>query len=88
MNDKAKPARYEIHVLGLPGDSLLDAFPELRARHRAHETVLEGDVPDQAALHGVIGRIEALGLELLEVRRVRPRAARSSSAATIRRSSQ
>jgi hypothetical protein len=28
---------------------------------------------DQAALHGVLARIEALGLELLEVRRPRSR---------------
>jgi hypothetical protein len=34
------------------------------------DTLLRGDVPDQAALHGVLAQIEALGLELLEVRRV------------------
>ena len=34
------------------------------------ETVLHGDIADQAALHGVIDRIQALGLELIEVRRL------------------
>jgi hypothetical protein len=34
------------------------------------ETVLTGPVEDQAALHGLLRRIEALGLELLEVRRL------------------
>ncbi|HZA78569.1 MAG TPA: hypothetical protein VE623_19490, partial [Acidimicrobiales bacterium] len=34
------------------------------------ETVLVGPVEDQAALHGLIRRIEALGLELIEVRRL------------------
>ena len=33
------------------------------------DTVLIGALPDQAALHGVLAEIEALGLELLEVRR-------------------
>jgi hypothetical protein len=31
--------------------------------------VLSGPVEDQAALHGLLRRIESLGLELLEVRR-------------------
>jgi hypothetical protein len=31
--------------------------------------VLTGPLADQAALYGVLGQIEALGLELLEVRR-------------------
>ena len=33
-------------------------------------TVLSGTVVDQAALHGLLQRIEALGLELVEVRRL------------------
>jgi hypothetical protein len=71
MEDQAKPARYAIHVRGHLSDGLLAAFPELHARMRNGETVLTGALPDQAALHGVISRIEALGLELLEVRRGR-----------------
>jgi hypothetical protein len=31
--------------------------------------VLRGEVADRAALYGVLERIEALGLELLDVRR-------------------
>jgi hypothetical protein len=34
------------------------------------ETVLHGELVDQAALHGVIDRVQALGLELVEVRRL------------------
>ena len=34
--------------------------------------MLAGPLPDQAALYGVLARIEALGLELLEVRRESP----------------
>jgi hypothetical protein len=34
--------------------------------------VLTGPLPDRAALYGVLVQIEALGLELLEVRRLPP----------------
>jgi hypothetical protein len=34
--------------------------------------VLTGPLPDRAALHGVLAEIEALGLELLDVRRLPP----------------
>jgi monoterpene epsilon-lactone hydrolase len=74
MDDNRTKTKYEIRVRGLLSDRLLSAFPEMHARVRDHETVLTGDLPDQSALHGVLGRIEALGLELIEVRRARPRA--------------
>jgi hypothetical protein len=80
MNDEQKPTRYEVHLRGVLSDAMVDAFPELRARRSDHETVLVGALPDQAALHGVIGRIEALGLELLEVRRVGSRDAEPADA--------
>ena len=33
-------------------------------------TAIQGWLPDQAALYGVLARIRQLGLELLEVRRL------------------
>ncbi len=69
MNNDATTTRFEIRVRGLLSERLLSAFPEMHARARNGETVLAGSLPDQSALHGVLGRIEALGLELLEVRR-------------------
>lgn len=73
MDDNRKTTNYEIRIRGLLSDRLLSAFPEMHARMRDHETVLTGALPDQSSLHGVLGRIEALGLELLEVRRPRAR---------------
>jgi hypothetical protein len=35
------------------------------------ETVLTGLLEDRSAVFGVLGQIEALGLELLELRRIR-----------------
>ena len=72
MDDSRTTTQYYIRVQGLLSDRLLSAFPEMHARSRDHETVLTGELPDQSALHGVLGRIEALGLELLEVRRAKP----------------
>jgi hypothetical protein len=39
---------------------------------RAGETLLMGSLEDRSALYGVLAQIEALGLELIEVRRVGP----------------
>lgn len=69
MQHVVRPAHYQIRVRGLLGETLLTAFPDLRAEARAGETVLSGPLPDQAALHGVLAQIDALGLELLGVAR-------------------
>jgi hypothetical protein len=63
------PVRYEIRIAGVLGDNLLGAFPDFDAESGDRETALLGALPDQAALHGVLAQIEALGLVLLEVRR-------------------
>ena len=75
MDENGKTTQYEIRVGGLLSERLASAFPELHARIRDHDTILSGDLRDQSALHGVLGRIEALGLELLEVRRPRTKPA-------------
>jgi hypothetical protein len=61
---------YEIRVRGHLGERMRRAFPGLRAETRGQDTLLRGAVTDQAALHGVLAQIEALGLELLEVRQL------------------
>jgi hypothetical protein len=66
----ASKGSYEICVGGRLGDTIRSAFPELRARPSGRDTVLSGVFADQAALYGVLAQLEALGLELLEVRRV------------------
>ena len=59
--------RYQITVAGRLSDTLVAAFDGLSASPSAAGTVLCGDIPDQAALFGVLERIESLGLELLAV---------------------
>jgi hypothetical protein len=59
---------YQVRVRGQLSEMMLGAFPDLRAQVLGSETVLAGEL-DQSALFGVLYRVEALGLELLEVRR-------------------
>jgi hypothetical protein len=61
---------YEIRVAGgLPPEALLD-FERLTAAQPV-ETVLYGPLPDQAALYGLLARLETFGVQVLEVRRRR-----------------
>jgi hypothetical protein len=60
--------RFEIRVRGHLGPMLLEAFPMLTAHMQGADTVLSGSLPDQAALYGVLHQVEALALELIEVR--------------------
>jgi hypothetical protein len=61
---------YEIRIKGRLSDSLLAAFEGLSATVEPVETVLHGPVPDQSSLHGLLDRIQSLGLELVEIRRL------------------
>jgi hypothetical protein len=54
---------YEIRVAGvLPPEALLD-FDRL--------TASVGQIRDQAALQGLLARLEAFGIQVLEIRRLR-----------------
>jgi hypothetical protein len=66
-------ARYLIRIKGHLGAMLLSAFPAMAWKRQGAETVLTGML-DRPALHGVLAEIEALGLDLLEVRQLAPEA--------------
>jgi hypothetical protein len=61
---------YEIRVKGSLGETTRCAFEEFTAAVRPAETVMRGEIRDQAELHAVLGRLQSLGLELIEVRRL------------------
>ena len=67
--------RYEIRIRGRLGPTVLAAFDDLDAKTDGHDTVLRG-IADQSALYGVLAQAQALGLELLGVRRLAPAAGR------------
>jgi hypothetical protein len=63
---------YSIRIRGHLGATSLAAFPEMEAQHRGHDCILTGVLCDQSALFGVVAQIEALGLELVEIRQLIP----------------
>jgi hypothetical protein len=64
------PGLYTIRVKGRLGATALSAFPTMVCELEDSETVLTGLIEDRSALFGVLEQIEALGLELLELRQV------------------
>ena len=57
---------YEIRVVGvLPPEALLD-FERLSASVEPVETVLHGPLQDQAALQGLLARLETFGIQVVE----------------------
>jgi hypothetical protein len=49
------------------GPAMREAFSELHARTEGGQTVLLGELTDQAALYSVLDRLQALGLDLVDV---------------------
>ena len=62
---------YTIRIKGRLGATALSAFSSMAHELKGGETVLTGWLEDRSALFGVLAQIEGLGLELLELRRVR-----------------
>ena len=64
-------SHYEIRIAGLlPSEALLD-FDRFTASVQPVNTVVYGPLRDQAALQGLLARLEAFGIQLLEVRQFR-----------------
>ena len=49
---------------------MLETFDAMESDVEPVETILHGPVRDQAELHGLLHRLQSLGLELIEVRRL------------------
>lgn len=62
--------RYEIRVEGLMSETLTKAFPELDHVVMSGQTVLFGQVVDEAHLYGLLHRCQSLGLRVVEMRRL------------------
>jgi hypothetical protein len=64
------PRTYEIKFAGEAVPAIINAFEDFDVVVGPGNTTLRAQLADQAALHGTLDRVRALGLELLEVRSV------------------
>jgi hypothetical protein len=67
---------YRLVVEGELSDHLESAFHGMRLTRAEGNTVLTGNVRDQAELHGLLQRVSDLGLTLLEAKAIDSRAVR------------
>ena len=65
-----RESSYEIRIRGRLSQAVLEGFEGRESQLGPVETLLHGSVRDQSELHGLLDRIQALGLELVEVRRL------------------
>ena len=63
---------YEITFTGEAGSALRAEFDDCEVTVGPGTTTLRAELPDQAALSGLVLRITGMGLELLHLQRVTP----------------
>jgi hypothetical protein len=63
---------YEITFAGQAGTALRAEFDDCEITIGPGTTTLRAELPDQAALSGLVLRITGLGLEMIQMRQVAP----------------
>jgi len=61
---------YEVRVSGVIPPDVLPDLQGMAVTIEPPETVLQGPLPDQSAVVGLIARIHVLGFRVIEVRRL------------------
>jgi hypothetical protein len=69
QSGKAADPTYVITVRGTAGPWVQAAFDDVQVSVASNTTTLRRAGTDQAALHGLLHRIEGLGLEVIDVHR-------------------
>ena len=70
---QSRPLTYEITFTGQAGAALRAEFDDCEVAVGPGTTTLRAEVPDQAALWGLVQRITGLRLEVLDLHLVAPR---------------
>ena len=60
-------SRYRIVLRGRLSERFESAFDGMSLEHGPNQTVLTGDIRDQAQLYGLLGQLQEFGIELLVV---------------------
>ena len=67
---KGRMMRYEVRIAGaMPEITARTAFPEWDRRVLPAQTILRGQIVDEAHLYGLLARLRELGVHVREVRR-------------------
>jgi hypothetical protein len=67
-----QPVTYQIRIQGALDQSWSDWFDGFTISRQNGETLLVGRVIDQAALHGILAKINDLGLSIVSIERFAP----------------
>jgi hypothetical protein len=70
--DRVRSQTYEITFTGEAGSAVRAEFDDCEVTVGPGTTTLRAELPDQAALSGLVLRVTGLGLEVLHVQRVAP----------------
>ena len=62
--------RYELRIEGRLSPDVSEDFTEFVVREAPPETDMYGEIVDDAHLHGVLARLQALGLRVTSLRSV------------------
>ena len=65
-------AEYQIRLKGVLDSSWSDWFGGFTITTQGNETVLVGTVVDQSALHGILAKINDLGMPIVSVEKFDP----------------
>ena len=60
--------RYELRIKGRLSPDIREDFEDFELTEAPVETVMLGDVVDEAHLHGILARLQAMGLQVLSLR--------------------
>ena len=65
-----EPSMYRIRLKSRLDSSWANWFEGMEISYRENETILEGSIPDNAALHALLSRIHSLNLTILSLEKL------------------